>query len=361
MMDILSAPDLVTLILTRRCNILCKHCAVLYSSEPSKELSTERWIGIIEKLERAKVFKLHISGGEPFIRGNIFSIIEAIFKKPFRFSLNTNATLINDNIARRLSDFKKRNDYISVSIDGSNPEIHDRIRGEGSFKRMLNGVKCLINAENSVSGFTVVMRYNFNDLPNIVRLVRDLGMNGLKINNLIPEGEGLKNYLELMPTEEQKKRAFKMRDILIERFGNFVNGTFFDILEFWEEMEKDRKDEKGGSYFTGCGGGINCIAIMPDGTVTPCDLLPNIKVGNVIEEDFNNIWLNSPKLNEFRNRRDISLDIIKDCKECLYKKGCTGGCPAVPYSLHRNTLAIDPLQCYKVYKWKKNIPLPTYI
>jgi len=102
-------------------------------------------------------------------------------------------------------------------------------------------------------------------------------------------------------------------------------------------------------FVTGCGSVRNEVTIRFEGNVTPCDRLSHMVCGNIRNQTFKDIWLNSPLLNEFRKRMNITLAEFEDCKNCEYNILCTGGCPAVPYGMGKGIFNHDPLSCYKVY------------
>ena len=81
-----------------------------------------------------------LTGGEPFSRRNdLFKILEHIENKCAHitnYDILTNGTLLDDYDMLRLKELKKLR-RIQVSLEGSNPEIHDRIRGKGDFEKVL--------------------------------------------------------------------------------------------------------------------------------------------------------------------------------------------------------------------------------
>ena len=141
-MKVLSAPEKVTLNLTNQCNLNCLYCAVSSTKNEPGDLTLEQWKSIIDELARIKVFQLAVSGGEPFLSRDFLSILVHMHRYPFRISINTNATNMDENILSYLSRSKRLN-YIQVSLDGPNREVHDQVRGCGSFNRLVKGVDLL--------------------------------------------------------------------------------------------------------------------------------------------------------------------------------------------------------------------------
>lgn len=89
-------------------------------------------------------------------------------------------------------------------------------------------------------------------------------------------------------------------------------------------------------YFTGCQAGNGVCCIKANGDILPCVLL-DIPIGNIRENSFSTIWLNSPILEELNNRQKYS----EPCVQCIYVEKC-GGCRGVAYGSFGDYFAPDP-------------------
>ena len=96
------SPRDVHVLVTAKCNLACKHCSIYGDGPIHGDLTTDQWRDIIGRLSAWKVLKLTVSGGEPLVREDFGEIVEAILSHPLRFSLNTNAMLVTDEVARLL-------------------------------------------------------------------------------------------------------------------------------------------------------------------------------------------------------------------------------------------------------------------
>lgn len=89
-------------------------------------------------------------------------------------------------------------------------------------------------------------------------------------------------------------------------------------------------------FIGGCGCGRFYCAIRPNGNIEPCVFFP-LTVGNIKEDDFEDLWINNPILKDLRNK-----DILEgNCSKCDYRYYC-GGCRARAYAYTGNYLAPDP-------------------
>ncbi len=345
---IFSAPLEVFISLTHRCNLRCGHCSV--SSSPSPwpgELSTTEWMDLIDEMEEMRVFTVRISGGEPFLHPHLFKLLERMIEGSMRVSINTNATLVGPGEARVLGEMAPWIDEVMVSLDGSKADIHERLRGEGSFRNTMEGIEALLAEGLPVSLYTTVVRYNWRDLYGIATLAKGMGVRGLKINELIPMGRALDLYRELSLRPEERRAVVESIRRLRGIYGPFITGTYVDLLEIMASVEAEDETDLSLNL---CSAGTTEVAVRPDGWVVPCDRLYDYRVGYLRRERLRDIWHHSPPLNRFRERFRLTIEDLPGCKGCRYRYGCGGGCPAVPFNLGAGLMARDPLSCYRILK-----------
>lgn len=354
-MKVLSAPEKVTLNLTNRCNLNCLYCAVSATKNAPGDLALEQWQSIIDELARIKVFHLAISGGEPFLCRSFLSILAHIHRHPFRVSINTNATRMDEKILSYLS-CSKRLDYIQVSLDGPNAEVHDQIRGRGSFKKLVSGVDLLRSYDIPFYYYVVVHKRNHRHLGAIIHFCRSTGASQVAFSTLVPQGNALGHLNDLLlPYDNQKQVEDEMRR-LQNRYPHFVGGTLMQAIDWMDEisgMAGSRSAAGGVNTITSCGGSISECAIRPDGGVIPCDRLWNYTVGNVKEDSLQFIWRHGQGFKKFRERYRRRIDSFAECRGCAYTDLCRGGCPATPYGLGKGIDGWDPLSCYRVFVGEK--------
>ncbi len=341
--------------ITSRCNQACRHCSV-YSDgfQYGHDLTTKQWLEFVDKIADLKVFRTKISGGEPFVREDIFDILDAIYSKPIRLSINTNATLISADIARRLSGYTDKLDDIMVSLDGAGPKSHNALRGAGAFEKTIRGIEHLVKYVGNITTYCTVTRLNFRELKEVIELASKIGVLSVKFNELLLEGRGLKFKDELTLNLKEKKETIDELKGLREEFP-FISGTFFEMDEIFNNIESGLSEGTDGfdpkkNYLSGCGALIQECAIRPDGWVTPCDRIPEICAGNILETPLDVIWRESRTFTEFRKRFTTPITDLPTCRDCEYAFLCTGGCAASAFCSSGTTLARDPSCCYKLFK-----------
>ncbi len=332
--------------LTEKCNLKCSHC--YQKGERKDELSfrevNETIKEITETLNDWKADyeldfspSMNITGGEPFLRKDIFEILSEIKNAGFDIHLLTNGTLVDRAIAEKLYETGVKG--VQVSIEGPE-EIHEGIRGRGSFSASLRGVKHLLDAGLTVTLNATISNLNAEYLVDMVGLSSGLGVQRLGFSRLVPSGRGKSLYKEMLKTSYLKELYGEVFSIDLDNGLKIVTG---DPVASQFRDSPENKD-LGNIPLGGCAAGISGLTIMPDGEVLPCRRLP-ISIGNVRKDSLREIWSTSDVLNDLRDR-----DKYKGkCGSCKKWANCRG-CRAIAYSHSAlkgqgDFLAPDP-QCF---------------
>ncbi len=346
----LSAPEKVFVAVTSRCNLKCKHCNVFPFRESPDEFSLAEWRAFFRRIAEMKVLSVWLSGGEPFCREDLFDILDAVHALPLHIGgLNTNATLIDASKAERIASFRKL-DLVQVGLDGAGPATHDKLRGRGVFRRAVKGIGHLVGAGKPVTLFTAVTKYNKDELRDLVMLARNLGTGGVTLAMLLPQGNALHYRKDLALEDDEWRAAVAEAGALAGEFPGFVRGSLPDVHRMFEGYEERLMQASPcRPFLTGCKTGITECTVMSDGRVLPCDRLQDVVAGNLRENDFADIWLDSAVFADFRKRFEVRLDDLDTCRGCRYQPLCTGGCPALPFYTEGTLIARDPYSCYRFY------------
>ncbi len=305
---------------TRKCNLKCSHCYINATTrELANELTTEESKRLIDQISEVSRPLLILSGGEPLLRSDVYEIISYGASKGLKMGLGSNGTLIDDDVARHLKEAGI--ETVSISLDSHIPEQHDEFRGlAGSWEKAVGAIKALRDNGVLVQVNTTVTQQNYDQIDDIMSLAESLGVENFHLFFLVPTGRGAK-IADLSPAkyESMIKTAFAKA---ARHKLNVRPSCAPQFMRIAKDMGIDMRQ-----WIRGCITGLYYCRVYPNGDITPCPYLP-IKLGNMREKTFKEIWFNSEMLKTLRD-----FNALKGkCGICEYRAVC-GGCRARAYGL----------------------------
>jgi radical SAM protein with 4Fe4S-binding SPASM domain len=312
----------ISINLTRKCNLRCKHCFIIdYKSDDSLEIEALKNFVYEAKEKRflSKNLNFAILGGEPLLEEQkVIDIAEFGRELGYKVIVSTNGLLLNSNFCRKANE---NNLEVQVSLEGASEKINDPIRGRGTFEKVKNGLKLLIDNNVHTIISMVVHKENFKDLEKFYYFGREMGVNEVRYIPLKMMGQAKKN---ISPTK---------RTHLLYAIRNLINKNSSEKKyfgrDFYTIMTRTCANCSKTTY---CGTGSKTILIDSDGECYPC---PNhnwteFKCGNIHTNSFEEIWLDSPVLQNLRNIYNVNT-MNDDCSNCIVKYWCAGGCRGEAY------------------------------
>ncbi len=313
------------------CNLRCKYCFADEGEYHGSRKAMSAEVGmkaidfVIEKSGPRKNIEVDLFGGEPLMAFDTIKEIveyakvqEKLHKKVIRFTMTTNATLLNDEIMKYMDENMGN---IVLSIDGRksvNDKVRTRVDGSGSYDRILPNIQKMVNMRDKSKAYYVrgtFTREN-TDFFEDVKHMADLGFKEISIEPVV-----LPDEHELSLREEDLPTIFEQYDKLYsDMLQRYKDGTDFKFYHFNIDLQGGPCVYK---RISGCGAGHEYVAVTPDGDIYPCHQF----VGN---EDFlmGNIYngMNNNKLEqEFKAAHIYNKPKCKDCWARFY---CSGGCQA---------------------------------
>ena len=201
------SPRLVFWETTAGCNLHCSHCRRSKVSDGllPEDLSTLEAMDKIDQIASMGKPILVLSGGEPLLRPDIFTLARRAADAGLTVALATNGTLVDDDVATRVKESGVAR--VSVSLDGAEPDTHDAFRRlPGSFASAVGGIKALRRAGVSVQINVTVAKHNQAQLEAMRALSKQLGAAALHLFLLVPVGCGMEIADEQMVDAEEYER-----------------------------------------------------------------------------------------------------------------------------------------------------------
>lgn len=353
------APFLVVWNFTNMCNLRCLHCYQRADRPTPDELTLQEKLDLVDQLDRAGVAAVALSGGEPTIHPDFLRIVSELSRRGIYPAVATNGTRFA-KIEYLEKAVRAGLRYVEVSLDSARPEKHDRFRGvKGAWNLAVKALENAVKLGVSHAMAVTITRLNVDEIEDLLDLAESIGVERVIFFNFVPVGRGEENaWLDLSPDEREEVlrllyREHKRRKLEIAstapQYGRVAlqlsGGEEVAPTHFY--LGEDKIVKALAEFIGGCGAGRIYAALQPNGDVTPCVFLP-VKVGNVREKSFSEIWTTSPVFKKLRDR-----ELLKGiCGKCPYKYIC-GGCRARAYAYYGDILAPDPGCILAKKEWEK--------
>ncbi|HEV8439991.1 MAG TPA: radical SAM protein [Methylomirabilota bacterium] len=342
------APNSITVELTFRCNLSCQMCPldvprVMYNrsnheyvaARKKEEMTTAEVLALIDDIAAMGVKQITLTGGESFLRTDIFEILARVKARGLKCCVNTNGWFLGKAQARRLVEMGI--DALSISVDGPN-ETHDLIRRrEGSFKHILESLtnleeaKAELGRSNPGVGITcTIFALNQRNFSEVLDWLKDYKViSSVEFEYMFFTERWAEEATEkLIPLpvakkEEDQVLPFYLRDIDVDVFHAEVQRTQAKAKEYKMNVAFQpplkTKDEIGKRFFDvthayvqTCFYPWKAARVNPYGDVYSCSI--DVAFGNIRKKSFSRIW-NGDAYRLFR-RTLKQQGIFPKCTKC---------------------------------------------
>jgi len=333
---------------TFACNSECIHCASAGKPVSSDEVNTSDAMHIVEETYNFGATFLGISGGEPFLRKDLFEIIKYARKIGLSSSIITDGRLLDSKAFEKIV----RNEVkVSISIDGAEV-TNDLIRGKGAHANAISAIKRL-----STEGLLNCLVYtfaNFNetgtnvnadDFVHVLDLAANYNARWVIYHSFIPYSRDEKS-LKADPSQQQYEWAWnKLYDLRVKYKGKPEINVY---CPFFARIAKQRGlpdfNYWFNHFFLGrCFFG-KFMSIAENGDAIPCSFNDVHRFGNVKEKPLENIWDDLLSSEFFSAVRDKS-HLNGKCGVCEYRDIC-GGCRTAAEFYTGDVFGSDPRCAY---------------
>jgi len=350
--------QLVAWEITRNCNLFCAHCRASAGGDYYKdELSVEECYGVIDQILEVGRPIIILTGGEPLVRQDVFSIARYAVNKGLRVVMGTNGTLVTEEVAAKLKGIPISR--LGISLDFPVAELQDNFRGQaGAFAAVMAGIANARKAGIEVQINSTITKLNVNYLDELLALALKVGAVAFHPFMLVPTGRGKGlETVELPPDQYEATLNW-----IYDKQAELGDRMFFkptDVPHYMRVVRQRQKQERrdtavpaadhdpANTITRGCLAGIGFAFISYQGKVKGCGYL-DVEAGDLRKQSFSEIWADSPL---FSQLRDLS-NIKGKCGVCEYK-GICGGCRARAYEATGDYLEAEPYCIYEPARTRK--------
>ncbi len=313
---------------TNDCNLRCSHCYVSSGDYvPPDEMTTSDLIRLVDDARELGVTRFYFTGGEPFMRKDIFDLIDHVCAAS-ELVILTNATYFNGTVLAKLGEVARRANgahgeregaprrlHFQVSLDGPDAELHEAIRGAKTFERTVEGIRALVALDLTPAVSTSITVNNADRIADTTRLLASLGVREHHLLWLQERGRAYDND-DLLLAPAKVTEIMREVSAVASPLGMVIDNETSHRVRI--RGKRNRKTDL-------CNCGYESLDVFSDGQVYPCVWFsgaPSLACGSVREQSLRDIWLRSPILESIRQN---SVQKRDGCSDCHLKFLCGGG------------------------------------
>jgi radical SAM protein with 4Fe4S-binding SPASM domain len=277
------------------CNFECPHCQVTHWAKRRISLGRESFERILDQV--GGLISLNLQGmGEPLLNKQMLPMLRAGEARGIPMSFTSNGSVMTPAIAEGLA--RLRSTRIRFSVDGATAGVFERVRVGGSFENVCGNIRHLVQArgharEPVIEVWTVVTQANVIELPELVRLVKELGVDAITFQLFVS------NWGKSQMDPHAEPVRVPRRDPDLEaalRGAQEVARRVGIPLSIYRDDFLSRERP--------CSWPWRSAFIASNGDVVPCSIVADsdtVCMGNIFQQPFHQIW-NGPAYQELRDR-----------------------------------------------------------
>lgn len=308
--------------LTARCNFNCRMCYVHLTEDQTglaeRELTAEQWLAIASDARDMGMVFLLLTGGEPFLRPDFPYIYEQLIKMGMMVSINTNASLYNDELRELFRCYPPSR--INATLYGGSEETYASLCGRAAYGRVTKNLRSMAEDGLNLRLNVSLTPYNVGDMEKIDAFSRELNLQAkaasymyppVRVNGCIGE-----NAARFSPEEAGLAiaRWNRLRDEperFLRRAEQILAMEDAGLTETCADVEQEG---------VMCRAGRSSFWLTWDGRMLPCGTM-DVEAAYPLRDGFAAAW-------EQVRRMTAAIRLPKECAGCAMRNNC-GVCAAI--------------------------------
>ena len=327
--------------LTPCCNMACKMCYVRMTRAEQEAIAplrtAEEWIALGQEAKNRGMLYLLLTGGEPFLRPDFRQIFQSLHKMGLILSINSNATLIDEETVAWLKETPPSR--INITLYGASDETYERLCGNPrGFTQTTKAIRLLREAGIPVKINCSLTPFNAEDADGIFAFAKQEKLLVQATSYMFPP---LRRDMSMVGQNERftpEEAAYQSGRLVCLANGN--EWFLESIKEGLPPIPAETEDcpETGAE-----GEGIRCRAgkcsfwVTWNGTFMPCGMMPIADAENVFEVGFDRAWKCA---HEYAN----GIRLPAKCAACEARDTCKA-CAAMVYTESGDFSTVPEYRC----------------
>ncbi|MCR5561344.1 MAG: radical SAM protein [Bacteroidales bacterium] len=311
----------VTIEVLQRCPNKCIYCSSWSSMDKTEALDLDTICGIVDDAVELGAKQVNISGGEPFLRTDIISIIDYIKSKGLKIRLYTSGIYYDQGYQSipetLLEAITGKVDTLIFNYETAIPELYARIMGTvpGNLLLIEGTIMKATNLGITVEAHLVPMKCNYQEIPQTLERVYSLGVSKVSLLRFVQQGRSVENVEVTVLAKEEEDALKEMQKELSKKYGDKLR------------LGKPNRSER----FSTCWTGTIRLAVRYDGFVFPCGAFKDgmmtfkgFALENIREKSLSEIYRDSKYIKAVRE--ELAKYYEEEVSEPCFGQYCRNQC-----------------------------------
>ena len=330
--------------LTPVCNMACKMCYIRMDKKTQESIaplrSCDEWLALAEQAREHGLLYILLTGGEPFTHPEFREILSGLQKQGFVVSINTNGTLIDEQVIEWLKLTPPSR--VNITLYGASDETYSRLCGKkDGFTRVSKAIRLLKDAGISVKINASLTPYNISDLEGIFAFCKEQELIIQATTYMFPP---LRRDItcigqnDRLTPEEAAYYSAKIEYLLNGKAAYLKHAEEGRFASIDAALEEDcAKDCDGEGEVIHCRAGKCTGWVTWEGKLLACGMIPNEHAPNVFEIGFMEAW-------KIVTGQTDTIRLPAACKDCSLKDTCRA-CAAMVYTESGDYQTVPEYRC----------------
>lgn len=309
-------PTVVSIELTDRCNIRCKHCYGSFGIENVNSIPKDKLVHIFKSMKEVGVLTVELTGGDPSVYPYTAEAIETAFDVGIQsVMLLTNGISLNKELIETVARHKDKM-FVQIDLHSLNDKYYDWFTGsKGNLTRVQKNIDILVSKGVQVRACSIITPHNYHEVTDIAEWAYKHGAVLYATSPVVEIGRatdrGVNSDL-VFTNPEELEEYLKLYDKISERYPSFIKGKVS------EERQKTKN----------CGALTSQCSVKSNGDIKLCAMDTgeyfDLNLGNILEDSMKQIY--DKNYNFLSELIELQLPRKENpsCNNCNYALFCDG-------------------------------------